>query len=33
VRNDLRRAAEIEALLFEKFARWEALEQERSRLG
>jgi len=33
VRNDLNRAAELEALLLEKFARWEALEQERSRLG
>jgi ATP-binding cassette subfamily F protein uup len=33
VRNDLDRAAEIEAQLREKFARWEALEQERSRLG
>jgi ATP-binding cassette subfamily F protein uup len=33
VRSDRNRAAEIEALLREKFARWEALEQERSRLG
>jgi ABC transport system ATP-binding/permease protein len=30
LKNDRRRAEEIEALLLEKFARWEALEQERS---
>ncbi|HEY8506759.1 MAG TPA: ABC transporter ATP-binding protein, partial [Steroidobacteraceae bacterium] len=32
IREDRRRAEEIEALLLEKFARWEELEAARSRL-
>jgi ABC transport system ATP-binding/permease protein len=33
LKSDRQRAEQIEALLNEKFARWEALEEERSRYG
>jgi len=33
MREDQRRAEEIEALLLKKFARWEALEETRNKLG
>jgi ATP-binding cassette subfamily F protein uup len=33
MREDRRRSEEIEALLLQKFARWEALEEARNRLG
>jgi ATP-binding cassette subfamily F protein uup len=33
MREDQRRSEEIEALLLQKFARWEALEEARNRLG
>jgi ATP-binding cassette subfamily F protein uup len=32
-RSDRKRLAELEALLLEKFARWESLEEQRARLA